>query len=878
MSISRPSGTEHLEQQPSASLLDKIQANILLIQEITKAPPFFPPTEKFDTELEILRSQIFSIQSYGYNLKLIAEAMAISGIYMRTMIAEHCAMTRAQYYTVLSCCLDLSESSGSSSSQQKAAIEATKGKEASLPIKKRALRLVEEAESEDPEAKRIREEGLLTQSLMFLFTTIKKNRGIKAPYLVDCPKGRSEPSKPHLCDMCSLAKNVIFHGRQKMITQLEMLLGELTEQTLLEAMLDLLREQKLPNLQEAPHLSHLEAAFLIVKCKAEEIFLPPERPCSSKLLNFYQMMKSVVSMGTTHPLTKLVMQLWSSSTKLTHLAETVLAINSKGDVCILSTSLFQPTISQLLHRRFFAGGTVVTKPFSLNYSAFLAKLIMSTLQALLASSESEAFVATTNFGKKALLWTTVNHVLGIIFTSNGEWRLELPSSKLCPGPSEEIRFPKESLDLLFKHQQLFVEVNQITHPQTIPLYPPIHELPEECCLLESPLSPPASPQPQEPSAAPQEPTPTAGESQESVEETSAAPPTVSLKHKQKRRHIEQQSQEGPEEPSVVETESTSTPSQGNLHRQMVMFLLEMVLANKERKFSPEIRCPNSTRASSFHHICSQCFLAKRVFLQKRLKIVSQLETLLEHTDKNTLANVMFKLPFGRSGMALFEKEKLSPLDTTYIIFGCKIGEGMRAPGKKNPELLAGLFYSMEKIILDGPNHPTTVLIKNLWLQATESLTFARMKKNLKVLTIKGGAIKPLTITEISACFNDIELQHFQLYREKLVRKNKKPMSQAQINFLGYLALFTLYSLMNFDGAKEHITETPSGAAISWAIVQHVCSLILSINPRWKVSVTPNKASLGDLQDIGFPDQDAQPLYQALLNFAEKNSISTSSTN
>ncbi len=822
--------------------------------------------------LLVIHSQIHSLVSKGFGMPLIAQAIVVTNISLKTLLKENRSLTAAELNLVLSSCKDLTEASGSSSSSQQILSEEkpqTPQESPRLPLKKRPLKHLEQfevvevpAEAPPPKKKHSEEESL-AKSLQFLLTTIRENRYQKVPYPVYCPEASREQAAMHRCEICSLTKNIIEEQNHYLIFQMEQLTEHAHLQDVVKAAVELINSGKITSLQKGSRLSYLEAAHLVVKCRLENKLFLADRPISQKLLAIYQATKDVASMGINHPLTKFVIQLWNSPEKLTP-AQTILAADDKGNASLLSIPLFLPTFSALHQRRFFAGGSSSARPLSIYLSLFLSELTMATLHAIISSPQNELYVTTTRFGKKAILWRTVNHVLGLILASSSDWHLETPSSKLNFGVPEDLRFPSEDLNIVSQSQQSFIRTNQILQTRMAQSLPSVENLPVESLLLNSSsihgttLATQAAPA--------------------TLEEAPPATPPASstpLKHQQKTHHVELTTAGMGHAPSEESGPASSSPTQEELlQRQSVAFLLKMIVLNKQRKIDPIIPCPNDSSGGSLHHICPLCFLTKILFCKRRLRIVNQIEILLQHTTETALVDTMMNLPLGRTILTLSEQELLLPLDLVYIVAKCKIGEAMQLPGKRNPTDLIDLYYSTEKLILEGPSNPTTTLISNLWEQTTPEVVQSIRKKNtFPVRIFKDGALQSLSLRQLSDLFSGLEIQFFQRYKEKMIRKQKGSMGKPYVKFFSTLASSTLHALIDLEEAKSYLVDSPEGPAVPWELAQHVCGLMLSINPTWKLSITLCKASLGDSQELSLQEEVATPLFQNLLKFSEKHSMS-----
>ncbi|WP_348664180.1 hypothetical protein [Chlamydiifrater volucris] len=685
-------------------------------------------------------------------------------------------------------------------------------------------------------------EPIKEQPLNFLLSTILINKDVALDsYSVVCPeKNPDENESEHLCELCSPIKTLIKNDRRSLAFQLKQLMHKTSPRTVLRALLKLYEEGKLSDIREIPYFSHLETSHLVNRCEAEAFFRKPGKTSSSKLLNLYQATKNVVSLGTSHPLTSLIIQLWDSAILPSGAEATVTAISEEGTISMLSTSVFLPSFTSLLQCRLFLGGKKTLRFMSHSYSSFLAELVMGTLQIIKNSPQGAPFVATTSFNEKAVPWKTVRHVMGLILSSNDKWKIVPPTNKLCFGSPEEIRFSKEECSIISKKRETFSERNNIVCPRTPPEIPQNVLLPEESALLSTVTEYEAlSPQQREPS-------PKLSEGDSKIQ-------PLQMEYS-------------------TQKESSQSPSE-RVSQQSLIFLLEMVLLNKGREANPNIRCPNSSKDIDPQHVCSFCFFAKRLFYQDKVEMIKQFHILLKYTSKETIASSLQQLPLNRTFEKLFDQGMFSPLDLAYLISLCGIGEDMRLPGKANPASTTDLYLSTERAILGGLEEPLTKIIYNIWKQYPRlSLTFKEKEElSMTVLTDKG--LETINLQSISQYFSLLELQLLQKSGEKVSKRQKGTMTTSNVKFYSLLTLITLHILKDCKEALPYLSTVLQEPTITQKTLLHLYSLVLATNPRWKLNVVSNKASRGKTQELGFPKEMAYVLFEALQEFAAKNYIS-----
>ncbi|WP_213357893.1 hypothetical protein [Chlamydiifrater phoenicopteri] len=824
---SEPLSKTQTEPSTSTSIEEKIQATLHAIQKIFQSklgPRYLPNT---------LCNQLFSLQNKGFSLEVIARAMVVSNISIKTLLKENRTLSQEELSLIHSSCMDLSEASGSGSSSQvereTTMTEKRKAEErvqSSLPIKKRRLlyeSYLGQLEKETQQPSEIStpslelskdEESIQSQALNFLLTTISNLEDIEsiASHKVLCPREKLERQETeHLCSICSLAKDVVSNNKTTLTLQLKQLINSSNQQTVLKALLKLLQEEKISGVQNISHFSHLESSQLIVECGVEEAFFTPDKKTNLRLLNLHQEAHKVASLGISHPLTALIIQLWHSTTLPEEVDTTVTAVSKNQELSTLTIPMLVPTFTSIAQHR--------PKNYRLitsSHATFLAQLTLTTLLAIKNSPQGAPYISSIQPNKQTFPWKTINHVLGLILSSNSQWALLAPTNRLCFGPREKIRFPEKDCALISERQLTFAKRNCVLSPRTTPEIPEEIQLPAESVLLNiSPTQPQQAP--------------------------SAAKDPAS---------------------------SSSNPL-----LKPLMFLIEAISLNKHRIQTPILRCPNSI-ANNPLHSCSLCFLTKQCFRTEKMEMRLQLKTLLDHTNKETLANALLILPLDRNIHKILSQSALTLLDLAYLISFCNIGEAMTLPGKQNPASLTGLYYSIEKIILAGPQDPITTVIQTVWEHTPAYQQSLKEKEALSVTTLSPeGQIKLLQLPEISACFSSVELVFLKKSRGKLSSRNKGFMPASTLKFYSVAALITLHAFRENSAAAPYLKASPQGPAVPWEIVQHVCSLILAINPRWKVSIVPSKASHSDTQKLGFPEEIASPLFEKLQDFAARNYLS-----
>ncbi|WP_348660520.1 hypothetical protein, partial [Chlamydiifrater volucris] len=763
-------------------------------------------------------------------------------------------LTSQELDLVLASCRDLTEASGSGSSSQ-STTQSMKRKQleeeiSHSPSPKRSRLLqestfqIEDVPTEPVAPQHAAKESLRAQSINCLLATALRSKGTLEHSAVMCPKEDSNQRKiEHLCEICSLTKRIVKNNKYLLIFQLQQLMETTNREAVLKALLKLYEEGKLSELEDIFHFSHLEIAHLVKECNVEKIFQIPKKATTSELLNLYQVVKNVVALGIKHPLTTLIIQLWNS-TILPKKAETVLTIASEsGEETNLSHASLLPTFCSIPRRKLLSRWQRCQN-LPTRYSAFLSKITIATLQAIKNSSQGDAHMITTRYNKKAFLWKTVHHTIGLILSSNDEWVLQTPTNKLCFGSPEEIRFSEEECSMITTHQRQFALINRILYPQ---LEPPISQnllFPKESYLLST--------------------------------------PSIQLKQKslspiEQKKVIHKTSQKASYEDrkaslqKFVETISYQA-SPDLTPEKPVIFMLEAILSKRPRA-TTIVRCPNEDKDVNTQHLCSLCLFAKWLFSKRKAQLITQFQILLGYTKKETLAPALLNLPLGRTIEKLLDQTVFSPLDLAYLINLCNIGEDMRLPEKKNPAALVDLYHSMEKVILGGLEDPLTKIIHNIWKQSSGSSLSFKEKEEVLIEVLWGNDAKLINLQVIINYFSDLEFQILQKRKSKVVRKQKKCMTPPGVKFHSLLAIITLQELKNCEEAYPYLMTSLRGCIIPKATVLHVYSLILSSNPRRNLVITPNKASLGQMQELAFPEEVADVLSKALQEFATRNHLS-----
>ncbi|WP_348660353.1 hypothetical protein [Chlamydiifrater volucris] len=373
MSISKPSSTQYTptENPTSYSLKEQISANLQIVEEIIKGPL---SSGSPSTKAEELKHQITSLFSLGYSSKLIAEALSVSDLYLKTLLKKNMILTTPQYNLVLANCRDLSESSGSSSTQtapqslldpslhEDIRSESSKEKylDSHLPLKKRKISLqslpnptapslsplkdISQTEAlqqertyqeQPPQPGKRKEKShhiddphleisssseeeeepsttLTQEQLVILVKTIQHKNRERGLGQIMCPNRQSVTEGKHSCLLCQFTQQLLRGNPVVLVRQLKMLLEYTDVSKLSSALASLFAKESTHAVLEKRRLSNLEAAIIIDKCEIGDAICLPGYQNPASQLRLYQSLDNVIRQELKSPLTQAIWQAWQT--------------------------------------------------------------------------------------------------------------------------------------------------------------------------------------------------------------------------------------------------------------------------------------------------------------------------------------------------------------------------------------------------------------------------------------------------------------------------------------------------------------------------------------------------------------------------------------
>ncbi|WP_213318540.1 hypothetical protein [Chlamydiifrater volucris] len=877
------------ERRTSLPLSERIQLNTRLIREIVEKPPFVPIPSTFNAEKEVLRSQLFSIAARGYSYSLISEAMVVSEIYMKTILKQNTALTESQYQMVIDRCRDLSESSGSSSSQptllppaSAPELEASETLETQekgrppfgetsssamempcvlertsseqrliemLPLKKRKtwrLSFLSEYEQQGKMQSTIITSkdtkslvSPMISSLNIVLDTVIGKAKKKPPFEVICPKKGVD--RKHVCPLCMLAHHVLSSKKSSvLLKQIETLLIHTTKENLLEALSTLITEKKVTPLYDKTQFSRLEMAYLIFQCKVGDALCLPGEKNPAEEAGIYMSMEKVIKDGLKSSLTQTIKTLWESFQPVAEKDLSVLVEEGDNKFQVISSSSLINTFSSLTQRRFSA----VTKkelrtPLGPFYANFVAEATIRSLQALKTSPLGSAFLTPTAFQYPAIRKGVTEHVYSLILASHGSWRIEVLPSALSVTPKQTLALLSKDLSLILPSFKNFIVVNSIVKIKELHLVG-LEDIGEQ----KSPES-----------------------SLHAIEGKQK-----SQKRKRKIRHVEQE--------EVEQVSPSQTPISSPLHEPSasiskeealtaLSFLLDFISLNKGRRVS-SVDCPSSSEVG---HTCSLCVLTKQILRRKAPLLIKQLERLLSYTTKETLINALMNLFSINILTELSERVFLSNIELAYILRDCKIGDEVALPGNQNPARLADMYFTVEKVSSSGLCDPLTKSILEIW-KTSPPLSPIKSKEHPTVLAkYEDGSVKVCQKSVLQPLFTHVPHRYFER-RGTLITRGKlfNTMSKKHSAFIAKLTLYTLKALENSPLGLPYIVPSSEGASFLWQTIEHVYGVILSSSTAWKVAVLASKISPRTAQDLSFSQEEISEILPALQRFTGINKI------
>ncbi|WP_213318542.1 hypothetical protein [Chlamydiifrater volucris] len=854
------------------SLEDRISLNLEIIKDLARNPTFLPKPVDYDPNREILRGQMFSIMAKGVSISQLARAMAISNIYLQTIVKEGKALSKSQYDLVLASCRDLSEASGSRDLQPMPSLspsppqisEPPLGKEGEeepkeappVPLKKRKtwrLLFMETAVESEPSttqqiSKQMEE---LSASLKVLLDTVLINKGKQGSLFVKCPyRGSNEK---HTCPTCKLTFSLIRLRKSHLLQQTEALLEHTSKEILLKAFVDLVEKKELFFSETKMSFSHLELAYISFECRiGEEIKLPNQKNPSEEV-DLYRTMESVIRSGLNHPLTRTIKELWESDSPVFPREEPILI--EEGDKSLVRATIdyLSPIFSSITQRRSQSKGRKGCQHgMSPTFSKMLSDLTLSSLQALKNSSLGAAFLTQTPSGDTVIPKQILKHVYGLILSAHPSWKVEVTPCKIAFGAKETLSLPEDSIHELLPGLRKFITLNS-AQPTRIPYF---RELPMRAKPKAQTSETIDIQRVQHMLAKAISLTQEEGEELQESEERVA-----SKKHAQKTRHTETPPSFAKETHGKEETKKIS---------ESLQLLLDSVLQNKDQEYVL-IKCPKITE-HSYGSTCFLCLLAYQVLAERRSQLVKQLEKLLEYTTKEKLLQSLTDLFSPESLTNLHKKKNFSNFELACIIKHCGIGNEVCDLHQLNPGSQVELYCALSKVIQQGIGSPLTQAILEIW-EEDLPLTYSKQKDLLYTPIMKSdGSVQNCTYDYLKS---KLSLVHQRLFSQclKKLQKRRKILDHIPTPYLRFvinLSLFTTKALRDSSLGIPFLNQSPQGPVLPESVLEHIYCLILLSNPVRRVVVAPCKLPMEELEEFFFPEEEANVLYEKLLKFARIN--------
>ncbi|WP_213318535.1 hypothetical protein [Chlamydiifrater volucris] len=912
MSVSRSCGTESLEQRGNfpSSLSSRILSNIQLIREITESPPFFPASPDFNTEKEILRSQLFSIAARGYNYSLVAEAMAVSGVYMKVMLQENTALTRAQFYSILSGCRDLSEASGSSSQPPPSIpivvpeLETSEEQESMEELQ--VLETLATKRSKPSEIEEVPEESLLPHTDLTIVTetgwqereasnlplkkrktwqlllppqqkqpseeTIHPQTSFEAPeedlfrktssffVLLDAivkNKRRIPPFKipcpnggreqQHVCSICMLSHHIMSSESSRTLSQqLETLLLHTTKEALVGALISLTEEGKMTSLYDKKVFTRLEVARIAAKCNMGDAICLPGVRNPAEEVTLYESMERVIKGGLQHPLTQTIKELWESSTPVPKMDPSILMEEHENKFSLVAPSSLVPIFSSLTLRCCYHG-----KRKDRRTPLFPS---YATFVAKLTILSLQAIKASPQ-GIKYLTKTSFNWTAFQKETVAHVYCLILASND-----SWNIEVLPTVLSVTPKQVLSFSTEDMIRMTPSLANFVRINGVPRPQGIRLAFVSQTATEELQEPST-----------SRLSSVDQEPQKKKRKTHHVEEAEYVEESTSLRTSEISTTSGETGSQESTLASLRTPLSFLMNFILQTKGRRMSL-VDCPNSSGPTS-GHTCSLCLLAKGIIQRQSFLLIKQLERFLNYTTMDKLIQALINVFSSDLLTELPERHSLTNVEMATIIRDCGIGDEIVLPGGKNPASQVDLYLAMEHIVSSGLREPLTATILELWkthsptspLQSKEPLSVIIKKKDGSIGTCQKSLLQPL--------FTPISQRYFVRKGERFSRgKTIEVMSKKSSAFVAKVTIATLKALEKSQLGAPYLVSSPLGSVFPWRVVEHIFSLILAANASWKVVVLPSQISPRSAQDLSLTQEEIAEVLPALQRFTRLNKI------
>ncbi|WP_348660344.1 hypothetical protein [Chlamydiifrater volucris] len=844
------------------SLEDRISLNLEIIKDLARNPTFLPKPVDYDPNREILRGQMFSIMAKGVSISQLARAMAISNIYLQTIVKEGKALSKSQYDLVLASCRDLSEASGSRDLQPMPSLspsppqisEPPLGKEGEeepkeappVPLKKRKtwrLLFMETAvESELSTTQQIsRQMEELSASLKVLLDTVLINKGKQEFSNIACPyKG---PDKQHLCSTCKLTSNLVSLEKSHLLQQIGALLEYAPVETLLKAFTRLVEKEELSFSEIKKAFSHLELAYISSECRIGEAIKLPGQKNPSKEVELYRIMESVIRSGLKHPLTQTIKQLWISDTPVFPKEEPVLIQECDKSLSSIVSSSLSSIFDSITQKRVQSKGKKDCRHgLSPSFIRLLSDLTITSLHALKNSTSGSIFLTQTPSGNMAIPKQVLQHVYGLILSVHPHWKVVITPCKMAIGSKETLSLSETEIQELLPPLRKFIELNHIQ--QTRIQYfgdlssksAPSPQLSETIDIgkLEKILT---------------------QATQTTLRDTKEEAKTSVKKHLKKTRHKE-------------EVLTSSEERQYRNVSDSLNLLLESILQSKGHE-TITLTCP---KQHASRQTCELCLLAHQVLAEKCCSLIQQIKELMEHTTKEKLLRSLMDLFPVKSLLELSKKQKFSNFEVACLVRCCGIGDEICCPGKLNPGSQVELYYTLKNIIHKGLKFPLTQSILEIW-DSSVALPYFKQKDSLYIsILTPEGSIEKCTYEHLENKLRPITQRLFSMKKEGTMRRRSvlSSMPSSYLKFVVSLTLFTAKALKDSPLGTPFLKKSSQETVLTEETLRHIYCVVLLSNPARKVVAIQSKASQEETEEFSLPETETALSYARLLKFARIN--------
>ncbi|WP_213357884.1 hypothetical protein [Chlamydiifrater phoenicopteri] len=249
----------------------------------------------------------------------------------------------------------------------------------------------------------------------------------------------------------------------------------------------------------------------------------------------------------------------------------------------------------------------------------------------------------------------------------------------------------------------------------------------------------------------------------------------------------------------------------------------------------------------------------------------QLQTLMNHVDKEILASAILSTP--EATAAILNTQYLSDSLLALLLYKCNAPESICLPKTENPKTQGIIYFFLQKVIHLGINHHTISLIRKVWKTAPNA----------------EGALKNLSIrlTFDAYCQNTKLLlqEEFVVSFPRLFRAypfiakgntyyTYRPLSVPFIDSLFCATIKTLDLLRYLpESCQLFLQDKDKNLVPHTEMFMLVCCLILlSSSSKCKFQILASKANVTLKELIGFKDEETQILSRELYTFTKKNNI------